>query len=78
LLKLRAEKRKTEIGFESQKRISEQHTRKQEQHQMAKKYHEVDLLLAEAKVDHQQALTLNQEITHTMHSIAIEKAKKAA
>jgi hypothetical protein len=78
LLKLRAEKRKLEIGFESQKRAKEEHTRKQEQHQMAKKYHEVDLLLAEAKVEHQQALTLNQEMTHTMHSIAIEKAKKAA
>jgi hypothetical protein len=78
LLKLKAEKKKEQIGFESQKRISEEHTRKQEQHQMAKKYHEVDLLLAEAKVEHQQALTLNQEMTHTMHSIAIEKAKKAA
>jgi hypothetical protein len=78
LLKLRAEKKKEQIGFESQKRMKEEHTRKEERHQMAKKYHEVDLLLAEAKVDHQQALTLNQEITHTMHSIAIEKAKKAA
>jgi hypothetical protein len=36
LLKLRAEKRKTEIGFESQKRANEEHTRKQEQHEMAK------------------------------------------
>jgi len=78
LLKLRAEKRKTEIGFESQKRVKEEHTRKQEKHEMAKKYHEVDLLLAEAKVEHQQALTLNQEMTHTMHSIALEQAKKAA
>jgi hypothetical protein len=78
LLKLGAERHKVEIGFESQKRAKEEHTRKQEQHQMAKKYHEVDLLLAEAKVEHQQALTLNQEITHAMHSIAIEKAKKAA
>ena len=78
LLKLRAEKRKTEIGFESQKRLKEEHTRKQEQHEMAKKYHEVDLLLAEAKVEHQQTLTRSQEMTHTMHSIAIEKAKKAA
>jgi hypothetical protein len=78
LLKLRAEKRKAEIGFESKKRVTEEHTRKQEQHEMKKKYHEIDLLLAEAKVDHQRTLTLNQEITHTMHSIAIEKAKKAA
>jgi hypothetical protein len=78
LLKLRAERRKTEIGFESQKRANAEHTRKQEKHEMAKKYHAVDLLLAEAKIDHQQALTLNQQMTHTMHSIATEKAKKAA
>jgi hypothetical protein len=59
---------------------------------MAKKYHAIDLLLAEAKIDHQQALTLNQDaaafsqraedsnkqLTHTMHTIAIEKAEKAA
>ena len=32
LLRLRAEKRKVEIGFESQKRKQEEHDRKQEQH----------------------------------------------
>jgi hypothetical protein len=78
LLKLRAEKRKTEIGFESQKRISAEQTRKQEQHEMAKEHHKWDILLAEAKLDHQQALTSNEEMTHTMHSITMEKAKKAA
>jgi hypothetical protein len=78
LLKLRAEKRKTDIGFESQKRAQEEHTRKQEKQEMAKEHHKWDILLAEAKVDHQQALTSNEEMSHTMHSIAIEKAKKAA
>ncbi len=78
LLKLRAEKHKTEIGFESQKRISEEHTRKQEKHEMAKEHHKWDILLAEAKVDHQQALTSNEQMTHTMHSISMEMAKKAA
>jgi hypothetical protein len=78
LLKLKAEKRKEQIGFESQKRISDESTRKQEQHEMAKEHHKWAILLAEAKLDHQQALTSNEEITHTMHSIAIEKAKKAA
>ena len=76
LLKLRAEKRKAEIGFESQKRVKEEHTRKQEQHEMAKEHHQWEILLAEAKVDHQQTLTSNEQLTHTMHSIAIEKAKK--
>jgi hypothetical protein len=78
LLKLRAEKRKTEIGFESQKRVTEQNTRKQEQHEMVKEHHKWDILLAEAKLDHQQALTSNEEMTQTMHSITMEKAKKAA
>ena len=78
LLKLRAEKRRTEIGFESHKRTNEEHTRKQEQHGMAKEHHKWEILLAEAKVDHQQVLTLNEQHTQTMHSIAIEKAKQAA
>jgi hypothetical protein len=78
LLKLRAEKRKVEIGFESQKRAKEEYTRKQEKHEMAKEHHQWEILLAEAKVDHQQTLTSNEQLTHTMHSIAIEKAKKAA
>jgi len=57
LLKLRAEKRKTEIGFESQERAKEEHTRKQEKHEMAKEHHKWTVLLAEAKVDHQHVLT---------------------
>jgi hypothetical protein len=57
LLKLRAEKRKAEIGFESQRRAHEEHTRKQEKHEMAKEHHKWNVLLAEAKVDHQHVLT---------------------
>jgi hypothetical protein len=45
---------------------------------MAKEHHQWEILLAEAKVEHQQVLTPNQQLTHTMHSIDIEKAKKAA
>jgi hypothetical protein len=41
LLKLRAEKRKHEIGFESQTRVKEEHTHKQEQHQMKKDHHQM-------------------------------------
>jgi hypothetical protein len=78
LLKLRAEKRKVEIGFESQKRVKEEHTRKQEKQGMANEHHKWELLLAEAKVDHQQVLTLNEQHTQTMQSTAIEKAKQAA
>jgi hypothetical protein len=57
LLKLRAEKRKAEIGFERQKLVQEEHTRKQEKHEMAKEHHKWNVLLAEAKVDHQHVLT---------------------
>jgi hypothetical protein len=39
LLKLRAEKRKTEIGFERKEHIRAEQTRKQEKHQMAKERH---------------------------------------
>jgi hypothetical protein len=61
LLKIRAEKRKTEIGFESQKRKQEEHDRKQEQHQMKKDVQKWTVALAEAKVYHQQTLTDCQE-----------------
>jgi len=78
LLKLRAEKRKSEIGFESQKRVKEEHTRKQEKHQMAKDRHKWDVLLAEAKVDHQVLRTMNRDTDVTQQLIAAEKAKQAA
>jgi hypothetical protein len=78
LLKLRAEKRKAEIGFESQKRAKEEHTRKQEQHEMAKEHHKWEILLAEARVDHQLLHTLNRDMDETHRLIASEKAKKAA
>jgi hypothetical protein len=67
-----------EIGFESQKRAKEEHTRKQEQHNIAKEHHTWEILLACAKIDHQQLRTLNRDITESEHRIAMEKAKKAA
>jgi hypothetical protein len=78
LLKLRAEKRKVEIGFESQKRVQQELTRKQEKHQMAKEHHTWKILLAEAKVDHQQLRTLNRDMDETQRLITAEEAKKAA
>jgi hypothetical protein len=55
LLKLRAAKRKEQIGFESQQRTERDDKRKQERHQWA-------ILLAEAKVDGQQLHDLNRDI----------------
>jgi hypothetical protein len=55
LLKLRAARRKEQIGFESQQRTERDDKRKQERHQWA-------ILLAEAKVDGQQLHDLNRDI----------------
>jgi hypothetical protein len=55
LLKLRAARRKEQIGFESQQRTERDAKRKQERHQWA-------ILLAEAKVDGQQLHDLNRDI----------------
>ena len=63
LLKLRAAKRKTEIGFESQQRAE----REQQRHEMKKERHKWDILLAEAKVDGQQLHDLNRDIKDSEH-----------
>jgi hypothetical protein len=65
LLKLRAARRKAEIGFESQKRKQEEQTRKQEQHAMKKERHKWNIMLAESKVDGQQLRDLNRDISES-------------
>src|SRR5690349_3980566 len=70
LLKLRAEKRKAEIGFESQKRKQEEHARKQEQHQMKKERHKWEILLAEVKVEGQQLRDLSHDIKESERLLA--------
>ncbi len=59
LLKLRATKRKAEIGFESQGRKEADHTRREAAETRKQDLHRWNVLLAEAKVDHQQILTIN-------------------
>jgi hypothetical protein len=68
LLKLRAEKRKEQIGFERQ----QEHTRKQEKHNMKKERHQWDIFLAQAKFDHQTLRTLNRDIDESAKYIAYE------
>jgi hypothetical protein len=53
LLKLRAERRKTEIGFESQKRKMAAESRREAAEKRKQDLHEFAVLLAEAKLDHQ-------------------------
>ncbi len=58
LLKLRAEKRKAEIGFESQRRKQAEEARKQASEARRRDRHPWALLLAQAKVDHQELQNL--------------------
>jgi len=60
LLKLRAEQRKAQIGFESQKMKQEDHARKLSIEKRKQDVHKMEILLAEAKADHQ--LLLNSQL----------------
>lgn len=53
LLKLRAEKRRNEIGFESQKRHAAAESRRDSAEKRKQELHQFAVLLAEAKLDHQ-------------------------
>jgi hypothetical protein len=66
LLKLRAERRKAEIGFESQKQKLADQSRREAAEKRKQDLHEYAVMLAEAKVTHQQILNLNLEMdAHT-------------
>ncbi|HEY3938242.1 MAG TPA: hypothetical protein VGL97_12480, partial [Bryobacteraceae bacterium] len=70
LLKLRAEKRKEQIGFESQKRKEAEESRKEDKHAMKKRCYEFDVLLAEARVDQQMIANLNTHPPGVGQSVA--------
>ena len=80
LLKLRADKRNTEIGFVSQQRQTEEHARKQAIEKRKQDIHKWKVLQAEAEVDHQILMNVNlQTPEHRItvgpqHIIAAEKA----
>jgi hypothetical protein len=78
LLKLRAARRKEQIGFESQQRAAREQTRKQEKHEMEKERHKWDILLAETKVDGQQLRDLNHDIKESERLRAYMNSLKAA
>jgi hypothetical protein len=65
LLKLKAERRKQEIGFESQQHKRADQSRREAAEKRKQERHKFDVLLAEAKVDHQLLLNLNLESTAT-------------
>lgn len=69
LLKVRAEKRKTGIGFESQERKNAEETRKQAAEQRRQDLHKWKVLRAEAEVDHRILLNLNMATSE--HPISV-------
>ena len=76
LLKLRAEKRKQEIGFESQKQRQAEEERRAAAAIRKQERHHFEVLLAEAKVDHQYVLTANQRLPQLV--AACEQERLAA
>ena len=79
-VKLRADKRKAEIGFVSQQRQAEEHARKQAIEKRKQELHKWKVLQAQAEVDHRILLNVNlQTPEHRItvgpqHIIAAEKA----
>ena len=59
LLKLRAEKRRAQIGFESQKQKQAQELRREANEKRKQDLHDMHVLLGQAKVDYQITLTRN-------------------
>ena len=69
LLKLRAAKRKHEIGFESHQRV-------QEKHDMKKEGHKWNMLLAQAKIDYEQNRGWDQELNEIEASLRRDRQKQ--
>jgi hypothetical protein len=62
LLKIRAEKRKAEIGFERQQHAQADQIRKQERHEMKKERHKWEIILAQVKQYSYQPVTKRREM----------------
>jgi len=80
LLKLRSERRKTEIGFESQKRLAAAESRRDSAEKRKQDLHNLNVLLAEAKLNYQLLQNSSLDSTnrpafgHPNGDIAAEKA----
>src|SRR5690242_15591662 len=74
LLKLRAEKRKAEIGFERQQHAQADQIRRQEHHEMKKERHKWEILLAEVKVEGQQLRDLNRDMAESERLFASQQS----
>ncbi len=77
LLKLRAEKRRAEIGFERQRQREAEEARKESVEKRKQDLHRIDVLLAEAKVDHQLLLNSTLEFANRRASLTENSAARA-
>ncbi len=77
LLKLRAEKRKAEIGFERKQHAQADQIRKQERHEMKKERHKWEILLAEVKIEGQQFRDLNRDMAESERLWRLQEQNKS-
>lgn len=77
LLKLRAERRKQEIGFESQKQKEAAESRRQSTENRKQDRHKLDMLLAAAKLNHQELLNSELQFELTGSPLIPERLRKA-
>ena len=73
LAKRRAEKRKAEIGFESQKLAQAEHQRKQSIENRKQDLHKMELWLAEAKAEHQELVNSQLETPETRRGDRVQR-----
>jgi hypothetical protein len=76
LLKLRAEKRRAEIGFESQRQKHADQTRREASENRKQELHRYSVLLAEAKFEHQDLL--NFKLRHLATAPASSETRPLA
>jgi hypothetical protein len=74
LLKLKADKRRQEIGFESQPHKRAHESRREAAEKRRQELHQYAVLLAEAKVDHQTILNSNLEFDRKLAAAAGNQA----
>ncbi len=78
LLKLRAERRRAEIGFESQKQREAAESRREAAEKRKQELHKWAVMLAEAKVDHQIVLTNDRELDQIIAETREKRFDEAA
>jgi hypothetical protein len=71
LLRLRADKKKAEIGFVSQQRKADEHARKQAAEKRREELHKWKVLRAEADIDHRILQNLNLNLQNPEYRLSV-------